>query len=212
MKNYKNNLYKFPLSLYLKDIEIETDLNLLMSIDNQCFEDKLRTSADELKEFFDDEYSFGSILYQDGKAIGYYSAAFEDIEDEDSELNLLEVMKEEADTCHMYNISIIPEFRSIITLDYMAHECFFKAKQLEYDHITSTSRVKTGLSRLFKQRYGGKILKRYENWENYGEPFDFMYFNIKRFPFLPKPIRSLFNLLRRVRRILIKIKLIKPLA
>jgi hypothetical protein len=102
-------------------------------------------------------------------------------------------------TFYLTNIAILPGHRSIIALEFLGHEMATLLKSIDYRYVVAHIRKKTGLSRVAQHRYGAQLLKTYDNWQDFDEPFDYIMFDLENVPTLPMAVDYTLTAIRKLR-------------
>lgn len=200
INSYKENLYRFPLSLSVHLIESRRHINDVMAIESQCFPEAMQYSKQDFESFFRSEHSTGLILCHDGQPIGYF-AGTDLCEDNVGDLLLSDpfISRVADETLYLESIAIVPKHRSLLTLDFLAHEMAALVKGYDYKYAVGHIRKKHGLPQLVQRRFEGRILKTYDEWQNYGEAFEFFVLDLNQIPTLTKFWDHTFHFLRILR-------------
>jgi hypothetical protein len=200
-KKNKKNLYKFPLDLIAKLINAESQIPDLVEIERKCFPTLMQDQLQNFKEFLQDEFASGLILYKDDIPIGYIMGSHIHDENSAKAIGTNEFIKNNQDQIfYISSLSIIKEHRSVIALEFLIHEMSALLKSIGYSYFVAYVRKRHGLSRLLTRRLSAEILHTDENWEETGEPFDYCLVNLASIPSLPVYADYIFHGLRIIRR------------
>ena len=197
----RRNLYRFPLDLFAELINSDRHIPILIEIEKKCFPVLMQDHRQDFEEYLQDEFSCGLILYKDEIPIGYMMGSHIHEENSHQALKTNEFIKENQDYIfYISSLSIIKEYRSVITLEFLIHEMTALLKSIDYKYFVAYVRKRNGLSRLLTRRLAGEILHTAENWEETGEPFDYCLVNLDSVPTLSVYADYIFTGLRRIRR------------
>ncbi|MEM9101618.1 MAG: GNAT family N-acetyltransferase [Pseudomonadota bacterium] len=194
---YKKNLYRFPLALIADLIDIKIHSNTMMKIEKACFPERMQEDLTHFYRFFKDKNALGLLLYWLNEPVGYVTAthAYDDMTDNyfTTSADLRETQKV---TGYIDSIAVLEEYRSIKNLDFLLHELAVLMRDIDYRYLAAHVRKKNGFSRLMQRRYGAKVIKHYENWSEFNEPFDFILIDLKYVKTLPSIYDYFFHVLR----------------
>ena len=197
----KKNLYRLPLDLFAELINSDRQIPILIEIEKKCFPMLMQDQHQDFEEFLQDEFCCGLILYKDEVPIGYMMGSHVHDENSRQALKANEFIRKNQDHIfYISSLSIIKEYRSVITLEFLIHEMTALLKSIDYKYFVAYVRKRNGLSRLLTRRLSGEILHTTENWEETGEPFDYCLVNLASIPTLPVYADYIFAGLRRIRR------------
>ncbi|MDF7798505.1 hypothetical protein P4C99_03475 [Pontiellaceae bacterium B1224] len=172
----------------------------LMAIERACFPPQMQDSRQNMESFFREPLAAGLILCKDGQAIGYMSGIHICDENSADVLATNQFIKESEEiTFYLSNIAILKEYRSVLAVEFLGHEMAMLLKYEGYRYVVAHIRKKTGLSRVAQYRYGAQLLKTYENWAEFDEPFDFIMFELEKVPLLPVAADYCLTCIRKIR-------------
>ncbi len=200
MSLFTKSLYRYPLSLSLREINLEKHLQSLLNIEEQCFPAQMRASRLDFESSLKDEYSIGGILYRDNKPIGYLLGShISELNSEDILATNRFIQEHQDFILYIDSIAILPEERSLIVFDFLIHEMHTIIHRFDYKYLTCHARKRNGFSRILQRRFGAVILANYANWNECNEPFDYLLIDISKYPRRSRLIRFAFNILQSLR-------------
>jgi hypothetical protein len=158
----------------------------LVEIETKCFPPQMQESEQDFEDFLEDEYAVCWILYRDNKIIGYLLGSHI------SELNSDDILatnkffrKQEEYIFYLSSIAILKEERSTLVFDFLFHEMAIVLKSYDYYYIAAHVRINHGFSSKLQHRFKAAVIKTYDNWNNYNEPFDYLLIDMAEIPTLP---------------------------
>lgn len=204
---FKKILYKLPLELRSEKIEISTHIDALLQIEQECFPEHMQDSRAEIMQYFSDPNAFGLILYEDDEPIGALKGT---LISEQNSPGILEQYPElnqlRAKTFYADSISILEDYRTTHVLDFFIHEIAVYCRRAGYLKFTGHARIRRGYSRLLQRRYGAKKIASYQDWHDFGEPFDYILVDVLSFPTLPPTMYQVMRGVRFLYRYMMRIK------
>lgn len=199
-KQYLANLRRFPLGLWIRLIDINQDIEELLRIERACFSERMAESREYFYEYSADPYSVGFLLFEEAACVGYMMGTRINDENSPEIFNMYpEMEKNKEKIFYLESISVLEEHRSPIIFDFALQETAVLVKKLGYTSVAGHAIKKRGYSRLLQRRYGAKVRHTYDNWRDYNEKFDFVYFEYENLYTLSDFERSIFRGLRRIR-------------
>ena len=199
-EQYLANLRRFPLGLWIRLIDVNQDIEELLRIERACFSERMSESREFFFEYSTDPDSVGFLLFEEAACVGYMMGTR--INDDNSPeifAKYPQIEKNKEKIFYLESISILPEHRSPIIFDFALQETAVLCKKLGYTSVAGHAIKKRGYSRLLQRRYGAKVLHTYDDWHDYNEKFDYVYFEQENLYTLSDFERGIFQLLRRLR-------------
>jgi hypothetical protein len=150
----------------------ESDFKDILELDRAIFPG-MEVEEEELRESFESKGVQVILRGSDGEAVGYITSLPHDeaylfLKAGDPEL------EPRASAVYVESIGILPENRSLKNVRDMWEAFSDDAKEKGFTKVTGHFRVSQGLSTVAQKRFGGKFLRRLENWSGFGEPFDYI--------------------------------------
>lgn len=180
-------------------------MEALLSIEQACFPRDMQETNQGFGEFLADEYATGMLLCCEGRPVGYISGShISEINSEDILEEYPEIKKNEDLIFYVDSIALLDSHRSPRALDFLIHEMVAWLKDKGYRFVSAHIRRKNGFSRLMQSRYGAQKIKRYSDWMEFNEPFDYLLIDFSFIPTLPLIPDYGFHLLRRTRALIKK--------
>jgi hypothetical protein len=147
--------------------------NNLIEVDKSAFPEEMNLSAEDMKEIWEDDENIRIILkdIETNKVIGYVLAVLPEGE--------LEILKEwdpdfspkEGDL-YVESVAVIPEMQDKGGISYLYDKLDEKAKEAGFKRLLRHCRRSTS-SPIIRYKYKLKPLRTIENWQGWGEPFDY---------------------------------------
>ena len=81
---------------------------------------------------------------------------------------------------YVWDIAIEKEYRNLKTIFKLYEKLLAESKKQKYKKIVAHVRVSQRLSKILQQRCGWHFIKREENWSGFGEPFDYLEFDLNK--------------------------------
>lgn len=199
-KQYLANLRRFPLRLWIRLIDVNQDIEELLRIERACFSERMSADREFFFEYSADPRAVGFLIFEEAACVGYMMGTR--INDENSPeifARYPDMEENKENIFYLQSISILEEYRSPIIFDFALHETAVLAKKLDYTSVAGHAIKKRGFSRLLQRRYGARVLHTYDDWRDYREKFDYVYFEHENLITLSDFERSIFIGLRRLR-------------
>ena len=202
MDTYLSNLNRLNLAFYCEVVSTPEQVRIVAEVEKAVFPQDMQDSPSALHDFFLSEYAHGLILRYGRKAVGVLKGDHLSEENTCSELLQGDALMDIIDiTFYMDSVGVMQDVRSPQVLDFLMHEMAVDLHRFDYQFVTAHARVKGGLSRLYQRRYGAKVLATYDNWCDFGEPFDYILVDLKNVPIQGLIRRSIYRLARRLYRL-----------
>ncbi len=156
----------------------ENILQQILNIEEASFPPQMRSNIKDIEETLLSERGIQIVAQnENGEIISYLSSkplteAYEQLRSYDPEIESQERV------LYVESFATIPEARELSLFLNILRQLLEKAKEKGFKKIAMHARVKNGLSR-FLQRKGAKKLRTIENWYNFGEPFDYLEFDLE---------------------------------
>ena len=201
MDTYRNNLKRWNLAFWCQPVSEKSHINDVLQIEQSVFPAFMQDSLEDLNAFFADEYAHGLVLRQGNRPVGVLKG--QHLDDRNTPQELLDGPDLNAIrdvTFYMDSVGILKESRSNQVLDFLMHEMAVDMRRFDYQYVAAHARVKGGLSRLYQRRYKAKVIARYDDWQNFGEAFDYILVDLKNVPIQPLWKHSCLRFMRRITR------------
>jgi ribosomal protein S18 acetylase RimI-like enzyme len=156
----------------------EDVLQDILSVEQESFPPQMQSDVEDLRQTLENPNGIQIVIKsQEGNVIGYLSSkpqkdAYEELKKWDPEIN------QEDHTLYIESIAIKPEARNLTTFLTLGKALIEEAKKRGYTKITMHARIAGNLSAVLQKRYGAKVLRKIENWHNFGEPFEYLEINL----------------------------------
>jgi len=189
----------WALGLWVEVIDLDKHLDDLMSLEQACFPESMRESHASLAELFEEHGLVGLILYSKGRPIATLSGVKASLNNIPSEA-MLDQLAGFGRVFYMENICVHPDYRSAENLLFMFQEMKLRISPY-FDCVSGAARVSNGWSQKLQAAFRAKVLGRFEDWQGFCEPFEFVVIDLSRVPVSPAWIRRLQLLLGKIARI-----------
>lgn len=202
MDSYLDNLNRLNLSLSCASISDVSHFREVLQVKLATFPESMQDELSDIQEFFEDENAHGLILRKDKKPIGVIKGNH--LQEGNTESDILEssTLKEIEDvTFYIAIIAVMKEARSKRALDFLIHEMALDLRRFDYQFATAHARVSNGVSGLLQKRYGAKVLASFDDWCEYGEPFDYVLIDLDNLPLQSSIRRKVYRIFRRIYRL-----------
>ena len=198
MDTYASNINRANLAYSCEVVSTPEQVSIVAEIEAAVFPQDMQDSLFELQGFFSNEYAHGLILRHGSQPVGVLKGHH--VTESNTSVALLEgeALSDKIDvTFYMDSVGILPSVRSPQVLDFLMHEMAVDMHRFDYQFVTAHARVKGGLSRLYQRRYRAKVLATYDNWCDFGEPFDYILVDLKNVPIQGVVRRFIYRLARK---------------
>lgn len=180
----------WALGLWVEKIDLSKHLADLLVLEEACFPQAMRDTEQVLRDMFQDGGLFGLILYSKGIPIATLSGERAASWNTPSEALLLNFEDSDRQVFYMDNICVHPDHRSNVHIGFLFQE--MKVRILPYfDFVSGAARVDNGWSHKLQKAFGAIVLERFDDWQQFSEPFDYVLIDLNRVPQSPKWLRAI---------------------
>ena len=162
----------------LDDID-DTNFSEIFEIEKETSINGLMIEAEDLRSSMEQPNAITVVIRDEGEKISGFilglpnEDVWEELHPEDPEFG------KEGDCLYIYDLAISEKSRGLHNFLELVKKLVSEAKARNYKLLTMHTRVGEGLSNVLQKRYGAKKLRTLENWQGYGEPFDYLELEIK---------------------------------
>ena len=163
---------KFARLESLEDVD-ETAINDLVQVDKAAFPEEMNLSVEDMEEIWKNEKNIRIVLkdVETNKMLGYVLGVLPESEVETLQEWDPDFSPRKGDL-YVESVAVIPETQSKGAISYLYDRLMEKAKELGFKRILRHGRRSTS-SPIIKYKYKVEPLRTIENWQGWGEPFDY---------------------------------------
>lgn len=150
----------------------------LAEVESSTFPDEMAVDAEEIEEVLSNPRGVHILIKDaDGHDIGYLSTVphsenLAGLQEWDPEI--IDI----PDALYIESIATIPNERSPRNFIETFKKLFDEARAKGYKKITMHARQRRGFSKAIQELFGAKLIKHYDDWCEFGEPFDYLEIDI----------------------------------
>ncbi|MEI7480144.1 MAG: hypothetical protein WCJ59_00780 [bacterium] len=176
--NLQNSIQELAENFTVKTVQSITneELTEIKTLDDSMMPEQMQYDLKDLRESFESANGVYILVRNNlGKIVGYLSSLPKNEEYD----GLVEFDPEFAkNNSSLYIESILIKGGDLTILKKVFSTLTTEAKNKGYTNISMHTRVSQGLSDILQKRYGVKFFRRIENWYGFGEPFDYLEFDL----------------------------------
>ena len=165
----ENNNPKVELINNLDDDTFEG----IYEIEKEVSTDDMALVKEDLRAAMEKPGALTVAIRNNEKILGFIvalpnSEVYEELHDDDPEFT------PDPDRLYVYDLAIGKEKRSLSNFLDLVRKLKGEASARNFKGLTMHTRVGEGLSGILQKRYGAKLLRTIDDWQGYGEPFDYL--------------------------------------